>query len=151
MVPPAPTNLNGEIIMTSIQTENPVKITLERDVSFPKSMTPDLFASATPGDFVSIRLASEKETHLGIYLGDMPGIGYRYNDDKTELTIVRMGALMANPVMFVPKLGRLVYGFESWWGTINTPEDLRAITDEDIDGVWYVQALKSLEGKKQES
>ena len=31
---------------------------------------------------------------------------------------------------------------------LKTPEDFRQITDADIDNVWYVQALRGLEGAR---
>jgi hypothetical protein len=39
-------------------------------------------------------------------------------------------------------------GYESWWGQINSPEELKAITDVDIQNVWYVKALKEMAEKK---
>jgi hypothetical protein len=52
---------------------------------------------------------------------------------------------MHNPAIFVPTLGKLLYGCELWWSKISSPDDLRTISDADIDNVWYVQALKSLQ------
>ena len=49
-----------------------------------------------------------------------------------------------NPLIFIPSTGQVVLGAESWWGEIENPEKLREITNEDIDGLWYVQAMKSL-------
>ena len=30
-----------------------------------------------------------------------------------------------NPGIFVPELGKIIYGCESWWSEIDNPEDLR--------------------------
>jgi hypothetical protein len=46
--------------------------------------------------------------------------------------------------MRVPDLARVVMGWESWWGEIRTPDDLRQITNADVENVWYVKALKTL-------
>jgi hypothetical protein len=55
---------------------------------------------------------------------------------------------MRNPAIYVPALKRLVFGAGSWWGEIKTEDDLKEITDKDINDVWYVQALKALDGGK---
>ena len=56
-----------------------------------------------------------------------------------------------NPAIFVPELKRIVWGMESWWGAVKSEDELKEITDEDIDNVWYVKLLKSqMEGKDNE-
>jgi hypothetical protein len=45
---------------------------------------------------------------------------------------------------YVPDLDRVVWGYESWWGVIKGPEELKEITDEDIQNVWYVKAMKQM-------
>jgi len=35
-------------------------------------------------------------------------------------------------------------GCGSWWGAIDNEEDLKDITDSDIENVWYVQLLKKI-------
>lgn len=99
---------------------------------------------ATTGRFVAIRAVPsvdpEEKTRLGIYLGNLnSGIHSEYNPETQVLTIDRTGG---NPAIFVPDLARIVMGYESWWGYINTPDDLKQISDADIDSAWYVQALK---------
>lgn len=49
-----------------------------------------------------------------------------------------------NPIILIPELGEIVYGANSWWGEIKSEEDLKPITDFDIDNVWYVQVSKQL-------
>jgi hypothetical protein len=66
------------------------------------------------------------------------------------------GVLMAmpsyhNPAIVVPELGKVVMGCESWWGKINTQEDLEQISDEDIRKNWYVKLLLDMVEKKKES
>jgi hypothetical protein len=102
-----------------------------------------LFNRTKVGSFVSIRPCDEEKTYLGIYLGDLP-IGYNLfrRKDTKLLRIIQD----TNPAIWVPDLNRIVWGCESWWGEIETPEELCKITDEDISNIWYVQALKALNG-----
>lgn len=53
-------------------------------------------------------------------------------------------------MIFVPDLMKVVLGVESWWDTIDKPEDLKQITDVDIQNVWYVKALKEMAQKQKE-
>ena len=85
----------------------------------------------------------ENKTFLGLYLGDFTtGPSARF-DRESGLLIIGPG--MSNPAFWIPSLKKLVFGMESWWSKIETPEDLKQITDEDINSVWYVQALKAME------
>lgn len=105
---------------------------------------PPLFSNK-PGDFVKVRLAGDTRTHLGIMIGDVAlTFATSHNEETGELTLNRA---MYNPGILVPALGRVVYGIESWWGRISSPDDLKDITDADINNVWYVRALMVLEAK----
>lgn len=102
------------------------------------------------GSYVKVRPCSEEfkgKTYLGIMVGDAAlSSSISIEDEK----IVCSWA-MFNPLILIPELNKLVTGSGSWWGIINTPEDLESITDNNIENVWYVQALKSLDqntGKK---
>lgn len=103
------------------------------------------------GGFVSIRPCAEEyqnKTYLGIYLGDLPiSPTVTHNSETKELNV----GFMNNPAIFVFDLKRIVYGCESWWGLIENEEDLRQITDADINNVWYVKILKELEQKATEA
>ena len=44
-----------------------------------------------------------------------------------------------NPAIFVPELGKIIFGMESWWGRIKSEEELKDITDGDIENVWHVK------------
>lgn len=98
------------------------------------------------GEIVKIRPCGkeyEGKTFLGILLGDLIISPHISHDNKTnELNI---GA-MTNPAIFVPELKKIIYGYESWWGTITNKDDLLDlnISDEDIENTWYVQLLKSM-------
>jgi hypothetical protein len=88
----------------------------------------------------------EGKTFLGIYLGEVAlSIRATYKADARTLGIE---PTMHNPAMWVPALGRVIYGCGSWWGRIKTEADLQEITEADIDSVWYVQALRSIKGKE---
>jgi len=50
--------------------------------------------------------------------------------------------------IFVPELGEIIYGYASWWGHINSVDEIKDISDDDIDNVWYVQMLKAMETKE---
>jgi hypothetical protein len=87
--------------------------------------------------------ACEGKTYLGWLLGDFArsSVAQLHKDGTLAISMA-----MHNPAIFVPDLGRVVYGCESWWSPIETPEDLRQITDATIENVWYVKALKDLTG-----
>ncbi len=96
------------------------------------------------GSWVSIRPVGDEKTYLGVYLGDLTlDFLHNYNLKSKVLSIIPHG----NPAIYVPDLKRVVWGCESWWGTVNSPEDLRKISDADIQNIWYVKALKELESK----
>lgn len=104
-----------------------------------------LLFGGTCGDMVSVRPCAPEygdKTYLGVLIGDIAqgvSIGIRKSD----------GALVYdmsyhNPAIFVPDLNTVIFGNASWWGVISSEEQLRQITDADIENVWYVRALKSL-------
>ncbi len=97
------------------------------------------------GTWVAVRPVSDnpvKKTYLGIYLGALPvkDAITSYHVKTKELSFL----VRDNPGIFVPDLNRVVYGYESWWGRLKKPEDLKQITDQDIQNVWYVKALRAL-------
>lgn len=97
------------------------------------------------GELVSIRPVGEeyeKKTFLGIYLGTMAQAVYvKYNNESKAIT-AEFG--WDNPAIFVPALKKTIYGYESWWGKIESEDQLQEITDNDINNVWYVKALKEM-------
>lgn len=91
------------------------------------------------GKTVKVRVGNK--TYLGLFLGDLPDATYiRHNPESGVLTVNHT----TNPAMFVPELNRIVFGYESWWSVIESPEDFKEITDQDIDNVWYMKALKAM-------
>lgn len=97
------------------------------------------------GQLVKVRPCGEKyndKTFVGFLIGEVPlGQSAKWNAEEGILTIRQS---FHNPAIFVPELGEVIYGCSSWWGTIDSEEELKAITDDDIDNVWYVRALKAL-------
>jgi hypothetical protein len=94
------------------------------------------------GDWVSVRPAAGDKTYLGVLLGEFPtGVALGINRKNSHLR-VSLGPF--NPAIYVPDLKRVVFGYESWWGKLKGPDDLRQITDADINDVWYVRALEEL-------
>lgn len=94
--------------------------------------------------WVSVRPCDEEckgQTYLGWLLGEI-ALGQYARLRPDGILEVSMG--MHNPAIFVPDLGRVVYGCGSWWAAIKSLADLRKITNKDIDNVWYVKALKDL-------
>jgi len=116
------------------------KITFEGDAIYSQG-----WRKGSVGKFVSIRPCApecEGKTYLGIYLGEFAvSVSAEYKEQDKELIINRA---MANPAMFVFDLNRVIFGYESWWGIVKNEDELRRITDFDIENIWYVKALKSL-------
>lgn len=99
--------------------------------------------SAKCGQLVKVRPIGENyenKTYLGIYLGEADiGLHVSHNRTNKELSIIRH----YNPAIFVPELKEIIYGAGSWWRKINSEEELREISDDDVDNVWYVKLLKN--------
>jgi hypothetical protein len=82
----------------------------------------------------------KNKTYLGIFLGEAPiSCMVIYNKDK-ELEFL----YHRNPAIYIPDLKKIIYGCGSWWKKIESPDDLKDITSEDINNVWYVKALKEI-------
>jgi hypothetical protein len=91
------------------------------------------------GKPVKVRVG--QKTYLGVFLGELPTSAHiQHNEQSGVLTVNHM----TNPAMFVPELNRIVFGHESWWSVLESTDDFKEITDQDIKNVWYVQLAKSL-------
>ena len=78
---------------------------------------------------------------LGIYLGDLPiAIHSSFNRKSGVLN----NSTMNNSAIFVPELKKIIYGCESWWREIESVEDFKGISKEDIENTWYVKLLRQL-------
>ena len=117
-----------------------------KELVFPKNKPLD---DRNQGKLVSVRVASEADdnkTYIGTYLGELAnGSSVTHTEEGIQLNFSGH-----NPAIYVPELGRVVMGYESWWGFIETVEDFKEITDDDISSVWYVKALKELSEQEQE-
>lgn len=97
------------------------------------------------GSWVRVRPCDpecENRTYLGLYVGDLAP--YPSVSINRQTGVLNVGRGMPNPAMYVFALNKIVFGCESWWSPVTSPEDLRKITDKDIESVWYVRALKEL-------
>ena len=83
---------------------------------------------------------------MGFYIGEL-ALGSSVSLDENEA--VRLDFASHNPAIFVPRLKKVIYGMESWWGEIESVEELKAITNEDINNVWYVKLMKEMMGKEE--
>lgn len=133
--------------MQSKKLDNPITVSevgLEETPAFKAKL---LFGGQC-GDFVSVRPCDPQygdKTYLGILLGEVAqSVSFGYN---AESQMMRFGFAMHNPAIFVPDLNTVIFGMASWWGKIKSEDDLRQITDADIENVWYVKALKALAGE----
>jgi len=97
-----------------------------------------------PGTFVSVRPCGDEyegKTYFGILIGDLPiSVGISYDDETGQLHVC---AGHGNPAIFVPALGKLIFGCGSFWGPIKDPEQVRKITDDEIQNLWYMKAIKA--------
>jgi hypothetical protein len=105
-------------------------------------ISPDRIFGAKAGAWVAVRPVGEEKTYLGVMLGDYRPPSLAFNHETGEIRVTKR--VFGNPAMWVPDLDRVVMGWGSWWGEIRTPDDLRQITNADIENVWYVKALKAL-------
>lgn len=101
------------------------------------------------GGLVAVRPCSgnpEGRTYLGLYLGQQPWIlSAAFHKNAGSLRI----HAVSNPLIYVFETKSLVRGADSWWSRIGSPEDMRQITDTDIDKTWYVQLLRTMTEKKE--
>jgi hypothetical protein len=111
------------------------------NIKFPEQ----LYREKSCGQWVAVRPSAKDcggKTFLGVMLGDFAQhvSAFRFRPNPGQLEVSAMG----NPTMYVPDLKRIVWGSGSWWSIIKSPEDLKLISDKDINDVWYVRALREL-------
>lgn len=63
-----------------------------------------------------------------------------YDEEKQSLKV----GTVHNPAIYVFALKKIIFGAESWWCKINSPEDVKGISEEEIDNTWYVKLLKAM-------
>lgn len=100
------------------------------------------------GTLVKVRPCGEeygKKTYLGFYLGDLPlAITHSFNEKSGILN----ASTLDNPAIFVPELGKIIWGYASWWREIENENDIKEITDDDISHVWYVRLVRELQERE---
>lgn len=102
---------------------------------------------ANIGQLVRVRPCGDNKTYLGVYLGNAPAENFiSYEKEEKKLTV----NVINNPAIFIPELKRVVYGYESWWSKIDSKDQLKDITDEEISNVWYVKAMTDMLEDKQD-
>lgn len=111
-----------------------------------KAWNPSMLFGGRCGDMVAIRPVAREHgdrTFLGILLGEIAqGVSLARRKSDGAL-IYDMG--WHNPAVFVPDLDTMIFGNASWWSLISSPDQLREITDADIESVWYVKALRQID------
>jgi hypothetical protein len=93
------------------------------------------------GKLVSVRPCNEKygnKTYVGFYIGELSLSSSIQITDDNKIQCNWSGY---NPAIFVPELSEVIMGCASWWSEIETIEQLREITNEDIENVWYVKLM----------
>ena len=94
---------------------------------------------------VSVHPCKEDKTYIGIYLGDVPrSTCLSRENDKIQVEFDQY-----NPAIYVPELKRVVYGCESWWHEIESIDEFKKITNEDIENTWYVKLLRAMEERSE--
>jgi hypothetical protein len=115
-----------------------------------KSFFGSLGSEKGPGTFVSIRSCKEAhgdKTRLGLLIGYVPiHTSAEFSKETKRLKFILSGD---NPAIFVFDLNEVVLGCESYWGAIESEKELREITNNDIENVWYIKALKQLSERKE--
>jgi len=100
-----------------------------------------VLAGASTGDFVAVRPVKGDKTYLGIYIGEVVIDGFlSYNSGDKVLSV----SGHKNPMIYIPALKKNVFGASSWWSKIESEEDLKDITTDDLKNTWYVKALQEL-------
>lgn len=100
------------------------------------------------GALVAVRPCEEEyqgQTFLGFFLGELPLSIMHTFDHKTGILNAYP---LRNPAMFVPELGKIIWGCASWWKEIKNDADFKEITDNDIESTWYVRLANKFKEKQ---
>lgn len=81
------------------------------------------------------------KTYLGILIGQIQvGTGVRVYEKEKRIKI----SPKYNTAIYVPELKEIILGVESWWSTIEKPEQLKQITTEEIQSSPIAQIIKGM-------
>lgn len=76
----------------------------------------------------------------GILLGELPwSVSSQYDED----THVLRNRIVKNPAIWVPAMGRIVYGAECWWAKMTDLRELDKATTIDQDVAWLTNYVSS--------
>lgn len=106
---------------------------------------------ASCGELCEVTLAGKEtgqKSFLGIYLGDLP---IQIHTSFSPETGILKNSAMTNPAIYVFELKRIVYGYECWWRTIESVDDFKGISNEDIENTWYVRLLRDMQKNEKHS
>ena len=111
-----------------------------KELAHPKNEALQKPVFGNTGALVKVRPCGEEyenKTYLGFLIGEIAlGSSITTIDDKIQLNFSGH-----NPAIFVPELKKVIYGCSSWWSEIESEEELKEITNNDIENVWYVKML----------
>lgn len=117
-----------------------LKASDSKEVAHPKNKAL-ISAGIRQGSLVRVKPLNDKyggKTFVGFLIGEIAlGSSISINEEKIQLDWSSY-----NPAIFIPEIGEVIYGAESWWNTIDSEEDLTKITDSEIENTWYVKLLK---------
>lgn len=123
-----------------------------KEVCHPKNKALQSPIFGKEGSLVQVRPCGKEygdKTYLGFLIGEIAlGSSLTIKEDKIQCNFAQH-----NPAIFVPELGKIIYGIESWWSVIKSTEQLKEITNDDIENTWYVkmwQAMMEKESKPQD-
>lgn len=138
----------AELNQTLGRIEMIMKASDIKELAHPKNKAIEKPMFGNKGCLVKIRPCGEEygnKTYLGFLIGEIAvGSSVTIFDDKIQLNFSGH-----NPAIFVPELGKVIYGYESWWGQIKSEDELKQITNEDIDNVWYVKLMRKMAESKE--
>lgn len=133
----------AELNQTLGRIQMRLEITEVKELEHPENKAIEIGFRNNVGALVKIRPCANEyknKTFVGFYIGDV-ALGTSISlTDKNKIQLNFSGY---NPAIFVPELSKIIYGCESWWGEIKSIDEIKDITDEDIDNVWYVKLMKT--------
>lgn len=125
-----------------------IKMSDIKEIEFPENKVID--TNSRDISLVKIRPCADEykdKTFAGFYIGDVATSSSLKITDDNKL---QLNYSSHNPAIYVPELNKIFYGYESWWGEIENLEELKEITDSDIENVWYVKAIKEKLNERKE-
>ncbi|WP_373261955.1 hypothetical protein [Hungatella hathewayi] len=82
---------------------------------------------------------TEEKEYLGILLGEMFSCNAVSYKRKTGLLVVNP---VLNPAIYVPELKKIVYGYESWWSFVQSQDEIKSISKDDVLRQFFIRILE---------